>query len=79
MSNFSFSHCVFKRLLPQTRENQGLFGKGLNGFVLSDSKKQFIESNEEEQLHVTGNLPLVPQKVLSLCKIISLSILLFLI
>ena len=28
-SNFSFSHSVFKRLVPQTRENQGLFGKGL--------------------------------------------------
>ena len=29
-SNFSFSHSVFKRLVLQTRENQGLFGKGLN-------------------------------------------------
>ena len=28
-SNFSFSHSVFKRLLLQTRKNQGLFGKGL--------------------------------------------------
>ena len=28
-SNFSFSHSVFKRLVLQTRENQGLFGKGL--------------------------------------------------
>ena len=28
-SNFSFSHCVFKRLVLQTRKNQGLFGKGL--------------------------------------------------
>ena len=28
-SNFSFSHSVFKRLVPQTRENQGLFGKGI--------------------------------------------------
>ena len=26
---FSFSHCVFKRLIQQTRKNQGLFGKGL--------------------------------------------------
>ena len=30
MSNFSFSHSVFKRLVLQTHENQGLFGKGLN-------------------------------------------------
>ena len=29
MSNFSFSNSVFKRLLLQTRTNQGLFGKGL--------------------------------------------------
>ena len=29
MSNFSFFHSVFKRLVLQTRENQGLFGKGL--------------------------------------------------
>ena len=27
-SNFSFSHSVFKRLVVQTRKNQGLFGKG---------------------------------------------------
>ena len=29
MSNFSFSHTVFKRLVLQTHENQGLLGKGL--------------------------------------------------
>ena len=28
-SNFFFSHSVFKRLVLQTRKNQGLFGKGL--------------------------------------------------
>ena len=28
-SNFSFSHSVFKRLVPQTCNNQGLFGKRL--------------------------------------------------
>ena len=28
-SNFSFAHSVFKRLVLQTHENQGLFGKGL--------------------------------------------------
>ena len=28
-SNFSFSRSVFKRLVLQTRKNQGLFGKGL--------------------------------------------------
>ena len=29
MSNFSFSHSVFKRIVLQTRKTQGLFGKGL--------------------------------------------------
>ena len=29
MSNFSFSNSIFKRLVLQTRNNQGLFGKGL--------------------------------------------------
>ena len=29
-SDFSFSHSVFKRLVLQTRKNQGVFGKGLN-------------------------------------------------
>ena len=28
-NNFSFSHSVFKRLIPQTHKNQGWFGKGL--------------------------------------------------
>ena len=28
-SNFFFSHSVFKRLVLQTRKNQGLFGKGV--------------------------------------------------
>ena len=32
-SNFSFSHSVFKRLVPHTRKIQGLFGKGLNNFI----------------------------------------------
>ena len=30
MSNFSFSQSVFKRLVLQTRKNQGFFGKGLH-------------------------------------------------
>ena len=30
MSNFSFSYCVFKRLVLQTRKSQVLIGKGLN-------------------------------------------------
>ena len=38
-SNFSFSHSVFKRLVLQTRENQGLFGKGLTNDKILDSSK----------------------------------------
>ena len=37
-SNFSFSHSVFKILVLKTRENQGLFGKGLNNKILDQSK-----------------------------------------
>ena len=35
-SNFSFSRSVFKKPVLQTRENQGLIGKGLKteGFIL---------------------------------------------
>ena len=36
-SNFSFSHIVFKRLVLQTRKNQGLFGKGLRSQSYSDT------------------------------------------
>ena len=32
MSNFSFSHSVFKRLEQKTCKNQGLFGKGLSPY-----------------------------------------------
>ena len=35
-SNFSFSHNVSKRLVLQTRENQGLFGKGLKYGIYYD-------------------------------------------
>ena len=31
-SNFSFFYSVFKTLILQARENQGLFGKGLSHF-----------------------------------------------
>ena len=36
-SNFFFFHSVFKRLLLQTRKNQGLFGKGLTQHLSSES------------------------------------------
>ena len=40
MSNFSFSHSIFKRLILQTRKNQGLFGKGINVNNLSLYQRQ---------------------------------------
>ena len=36
-SNFSFFHSVFKRLVPQTRKNKGLFRKGLRCSLLCDA------------------------------------------
>ena len=54
MSNFSFSHSVFKRLVLQTRKNQGLFGKG---FIV------------ESHLFVFSNaLNLGNPKILPFCK-----------
>ena len=49
-SNFSFSHSVFKRLVLQTRKNQGLFGKGLILWV--EGIKQKME--KEMGIHSAG-------------------------
>ena len=38
MSNFSFSHSVFKRLVLKKCKNQGLFGKGLNSLLILTDK-----------------------------------------
>ena len=45
MSNFSFSHSVFKRLILQTRKNQGLFGKGFK--LLLDDNFKFDENGKK--------------------------------
>ena len=52
-SNFSFSHRVFKRVLLQTRKNQGLFGKGLNLYQITKNNaipllqvKNIVENGE---------------------------------
>ena len=45
MSNFSFSHSVFKRLVLQTRKNQGLFGKGLSTAVQNIDHDQARSEN----------------------------------
>ena len=48
MSNFSFSHSVFKRLTLQTPKNQGLFGKGLTLYhkitTLTTPRKRAFEN-----------------------------------
>ena len=51
MSNFSFSHIVFKKLVLQTRKNQGLFGKGLTLShtipTLNDLEKEAISKHDK--------------------------------
>ena len=47
-SNFSFSHSVFKRLVLQTRKNQGLFGKGLR--ILAFVRKNVGEKDKQKML-----------------------------
>ena len=51
-SNFSFSHCVFKRLVLQTHKNQGLFGKELKSLdedLLKEFNNIAAESVEQDQ------------------------------
>ena len=43
MSNFSFSHIVYKRPVLQTRKNQGLFRKELK--ILWEKEKLLVTSN----------------------------------
>ena len=50
MSNFSFSHSVFKRLVMQTYKNQGLFGKGLKTLT----KRLLKTLWEKEKMLVTS-------------------------
>ena len=52
-SNFSFSHSVFKRLVLQTRKNQGLFGKGLKDFDPRPVVNRWWLSEEKSRRGVT--------------------------
>ena len=52
ISNFSFSHSVFKSLLLQTGKNQGFFGKGLNIFIP-------IFHNRLSDIYVSGSKILI--------------------
>ena len=54
MSNFSFSHSVFKGLALQTRKNQGLFGKGLRKILFTETTINYIKlipEGIEQPLH----------------------------
>ena len=51
-SNFYFSHSVFKRLVLQTRKNQGLFGKGLKHLSVNNSKKHGGKKTAVQDLDV---------------------------
>ena len=42
-SNFSFTHSVFKSLVMQTRKYQGLFGKGLTHYQMTNFRQFQIE------------------------------------
>ena len=68
MSNFCFSHSVFKRLALQTRKNQGLFGKGLpviNSSYEYTSQKKKVHNKciSETQTTLMGLEP-VQKKIL---------------
>ena len=51
MSNLSSSHSVFKRLVLQTRKNQGLFGKGLT--------RSFFHFNKNKTISIFVNISLL--------------------
>ena len=52
MSNFSFSYNVFIGLVLQTRENHGLFGKGLK-----KKKKNQQQTNKKQKKKKIFNMP----------------------
>ena len=63
-SNFSFSHSVFKRLVLQTRENLGLFGKGLIYIFC------WMQENANIALHQKKGFFDGPPKKITVCKTI---------
>ena len=60
-SNFSFSHSVFKRLVLQTSENQGLFVKGLIQYAVTplqaiqESLQKYLRKIVKRRRKSTGN------------------------
>ena len=59
-SNFSFSHSVFKRLVMQICENQGLFGKGLNTCSIQLHRFHFVVYNKWKGF--TGQISVIEQR-----------------
>ena len=76
-SNFSFSHSVFKRLVLQTRKNQGLFGKGLNPSSLDHTVSESFgagvtdNSNDDDlsNLPATHSYPITRRQILDSSKL----------
>ena len=63
MSNFSFSHSVFKRLVLWTHKNKGSFGKGLNviqviKFSFAIIKRSLASPAEGQIVYVIALKPL---------------------
>ena len=67
-SNFSFSHSVFKRLVLQTHENQGLFGKGLTATFQLSSEASLNYAASKWYIRDWVN-PLADDKILGLSKL----------
>ena len=49
MSNFSFSHSVFKRCVLQTHENQGLFGNRLMVVYICRYDLFLVDDDDDEE------------------------------
>ena len=62
MSNFSFSHRIFKRLVHQTRKNKSLFGKGLKHYLTN--KSVFCLQPTEVNLHLIIHYNSLPYQLL---------------
>ena len=56
MSNFLFSLSVFKRLVLQTRKNQGLFGKGLSKKVKGPRSNHIKSTCTSKNKHYTSDI-----------------------
>ena len=60
-SNFPFFHCVFKRLLLQTCNNQGLFGKELKLMKIAEFSKRVENTVGKGEIACFEQCRLCPQ------------------